>query len=300
MENYPKNIFEFDKLFESEKTCVEYLASIRWPDGFICPKCKGAKYWQTGSGHMMCAICNQRASVKAGTIFQDSRIPLRVWFMSAWWIVGQKNGCSAKGLQRTLGLGSYETAWTILHKFRKAMVFPDRKPLSGMIELDETYIGGKKPGTRGRGAEGKIVVAVAVEDKGKEGFGRIRLETIKDASAQSLGAFLNNNVKKESSLQTDGWTSYAGIGGYKHLPTTNELKLVNRIAALLKRWLIGTHQGAVAHEHLQSYLDEFVFRFNRRTSRSRGLLFRRLLENAMSTPPFTYKAIIKHVGKHKR
>lgn len=300
MENYPKNIFEFDRLFESEKTCIEYLASIRWPDGFICPKCKGVKHWQTGSGHMMCAICNQRASVKAGTIFQDSRIPLRVWFMSAWWIVGQKNGCSAKGLQRTLGLGSYETAWTILHKFRKAMVFPGRNPLSGMVEIDETYIGGKKPGTRGRGAEGKTVVAVAVEDKGEEGFGRIRLETIDDASAKSLATFLKNNVKKGSRIRTDGWTSYAGIDEYKHFPTSKELKLVNRIAALLKRWLIGTHQGAVAHEHLQSYLDEFVFRFNRRTSRSRGLLFRRLLESAMSTPPFTYKKIIKHVGKHKR
>ena len=249
---------------------------------------------------MMCAICNQRASVKVGTIFQDSRIPLRIWFMSAWWIVGQKNGCSAKGLQRTLGLGSYESAWTILHKFRKAMVFPDRKPLSGTIELDETYIGGKKPGARGRGAKGKTIVAVAVEDKGEEGFGRIRLETIDDASTKSLVTFLKNNVEKGSRLRTDGWTSYPGIDKYKHLPTSKELKLVNRIAALLKRWLIGTHQGAVAHEHLQSYLDEFVFRFNRRTSRSRGLLFRRLLENAMSTPPFTYKTIIKHVGNHKR
>jgi transposase-like protein len=220
--------------------------------------------------------------------------------MSAWWVVGQKNGCSAKGLQRALGLGSYETAWTILHKFRKAMVFPDRKPLSGIVEADETYIGGKKPGTRGRGAAGKAIVAIAVEDKGKEGFGRIRLETVSDASSESLIGFLRDNVTEGSSLRTDGWTAYTGVEWFKHLPTSKELKLVNRIAALLKRWLIGTHKGAVAHEHLQSYLDEFVFRFNRRTSRSRGLLFRRLLENAMSTPPFTYKSIIKNVGNHKR
>jgi transposase-like protein len=300
MESYPKNIFEFDRLFESEKTCAEYLASIRWADGFICPKCKGTKYWQTGSGHMMCTICNQRAPVKAGTIFQDSRIPLRVWFMSAWWVAGQKNGCSAKGLQRSLGLGSYETAWTILHKLRKAMVFPDRKLLSGIIEADETYIGGKKPGPRGRGAEGKTVVAIAVEDKRQEGFGRIRLESVRDASSDSLIGFLRNNVTEGSRLRTDGWASYAGVEKFKHLPTSKELKLVHRIASLLKRWLTGTHQGAVAHEHLQSYLDEFVFRFNRRTSRSRGLLFRRLLENAMRTPPFTYKAIIKNVGNHKR
>jgi transposase-like protein len=219
--------------------------------------------------------------------------------MAAWWLVGQKNGCSAKGLQRTLGLGSYETAWTILHKFRRAMVFPDRKPLSGVIEVDETYVGGKKPGTRGRGAEGKTVVAVAVEDKGKEGFGRIRLDTIRDASSESLSGFLRKNVAEGSLLRTDGWASYSGIDKFKHLKTTKELKLVNRVAALLKRWLTGTHQGAVAHEHLQSYLDEFVFRFNRRTSRSRGLLFRRLLENTMRTPPFTYKEIIKNVNKHK-
>jgi hypothetical protein len=171
--------------------------------------------------------------------------------MSAWWIVGQKNGYSAKGLQRTLWLGSYETAWTILHNFRKAMVFPDRKPLSCMVELDKTYIGGKKPRTRVRGAEGKTVVAVAVEDKWEEGFDRIWLE-------QSLETFLKNNVeKKRSDIRTDGWTSYGGINNYKHFPTSKELKLVNRIVGLLKRRFIGTHQGAVAHEHIQPYLDKF-------------------------------------------
>lgn len=238
--------------------------------------------------------------MKAGTIFQDSRTPLPLWFRAAWWLVGQKNGCSAKGLQRTLGIGSYETAWTMLHKFRRAMVFPDRKPLSGLVEVDETYVGGHRPGTRGRGAEGKVVVMVAVEDKADEGFGRIRLEVVPDASGASLLGFVSRNITEGSRVRTDGWASYAGSERFKHEPTTKDLKLAHRVAALLKRWLGGTHQGAVAHEHLQSYLDEFVFRFNRRTSRSRGLLFRRLLENAVQTPPSPYKSIIKLVRKRKR
>jgi transposase-like protein len=214
-------------------------------------------------------------------------------------MVGQKNGYSAKSLHTQLGFGSYETAWCILHKFRRAMVFHGRKFLSGVVEVDETYVGGYRPGKPGRGADGKVLVAVAVEDKGKAGFGRIRMETVDDASGESLIGFARRNIMPGSRLRTDGWSGYAGADTFKHKPTTKDLKLAHRVIALLKRWLGGTHQGAVSHEHLQSYLDEFVFRFNRRSSRSRGLLFRRLLENAVLTPPAPYKSIIKSIRKHK-
>jgi len=303
MDAYPETILELEKEFSTESACSKYLVAMKWPQGFTCPKCGKKKHWQMGSGLLMCSSCKRQASVKAGTIYQDSSIPLQVWFRAAWWVVGQKNGCSAKGLQRVLGLGSYETAWCILHKFRRAMVFQDRKRLSGLVEVDETYVGGaRKDGPVGRGAEGKAVVIIAVEDKRAEGFGRIRAGVVTDASGDSIEAFLKGNIEHGSKIRSDGWTGYGNVGdvGYFHTTTVKDLKLVHRVAALLKRWLTGTHQGAVKHEHLQSYLDEFVFRFNRRTSRSRGLLFHRLMENSVRTPPATYGSISKGLRKKRR
>jgi transposase-like protein len=300
MESYPKKLIEFERMFTTDADCVKYLAAIKWPAGFHCPVCGATRGWQAQGGLMACAGCRRRISVKTGTIFQDTRTPLPVWFRAAWWTVGQKNGCSAKGLQKSLGLGSYETAWTMLHKLRRAMVLPGRKPLTGLVEVDETYLGGHRPGVRGRGAESKVPVMVAVEDKGDEGFGRIRLEAVPDASSESLHGFIRRNIEAGSRIRTDGWVSYVGAKAFRHEPVTKDLKLAHRVAALLKRWLGGTHQGAVAHDHLQSYLDEFVFRFNRRTSRYRGLLFRRLIENAVRTSPAPYKSIIKPRKKHKR
>lgn len=300
MENYPKTILELEKKFSTEAACAKFLADIRWTECFSCPKCGKNKYWQMASGLFMCASCYHQTSVKAGTIFQDSSIPLQIWLRAAWWLVAQKNGCSAKGLQRVLGLGSYETAWCILHKFRKAMVFQGRRQLSGLIEVDETYIGGeRKGGPVGRGAEGKAIVIIAVEDKKDKGFGRIRAGVIADVSGDSIEAFLKENVEPKSRIRSDGWTGYSNVrrSGYRHYATSKDLKLVHRVASLLKRWLTGTHQGAVDHEHLQSYLDEFVFRFNRRTSRSRGLLFQRLIENSVRTPPVTYRSISKGLRK---
>ncbi len=248
----------------------------------------------------MCVSCQHRTSVRAGTIYQDSKVSLPVWFRAVWWVMGQKNGCSAKGLQRILGLGSYETAWCILHKLRKAMVSQNRKRLSGLVEVDETYVGGeRKNGPAGRGAEGKVIVIIAVEDKKGEGFGRIRAETIPDASGESIETFIGNNIELGSRIRSDGWKGYSGVrkAGYAHTATLKELKLVHRVVSLLKRWLTGTHQGAVMHEHLQSYLDEFVFRFNRRTSRSRGLLFYRLIENSVQTGPAICRSISKGLRK---
>lgn len=299
MEDYPKAILEFEQRFATEQDCRDYLFQLRWPDGFCCPRCCHRKAWQTQRGLYRCEHCDFQVSVIAGTIFQSTRKPLRLWFRAIWYITNQKNGVSALGLQRTLGLSRYETVWTWLHKLRVAMVRPGRDRLSGIVEVDETYIGGVRPGKRGRGAAVKALVVIAVEDKGNR-LGRIRLRRVADASAESLTPAVKETVEPGSVVRTDDWN------GYLKLPTKeykreivrqkadvgdNLLPLVNRVAALLKRWLQGTHQGAVHPSHLDYYLDEFTFRFNRRTSRSRGKLFYRLVQQAVAVDPVTAKDI---------
>jgi len=243
-------------------------------------------------------------SVIAGTIFQDTHKPLTMWFRAIWWITGQKNGASALGLKRILGMGSYQTAWSWLHKMRTAMVRPGRDRLSGVVEVDESYVGGEKPGRRGRGAEGKALVVVAVEDKADKGIGRIRMAIVPDASASSLTPFVKASIQEGSTVRTDGWHGYDGLNssGYNRIVERKDscvgdkpLKIAHLAISLLKRWLLGTHQGAASIEHLAYYLDEFVFRFNRRTSTHRGLLFLRLLQNSVLGEPFPYKKMVKHV-----
>lgn len=216
-----------------------------------------------------------------------------------WYVTNQKQGVSALGLQRVLGLGSYRTAWTWLHKLRRAMVRPGRDRLSGAIEVDETYIGGVKSGKRGRGAAGKTLVLIAAQEDGRR-IGRIRLHRVADASAGSLEPAVEEMISSGSTVRTDDWNGYRGLmkQGYKHRVVREEaavgenlLPLVNRVASLLKRWLLGTHQGAVKPSHLDYYLDEFTFRFNRRTSRSRGMLFYRLVQQAVSIDPVPAKEI---------
>lgn len=295
MEDYPRTLLEFEKRFATEEACRQYLFDLRWPDGFRCPRCGHRVAWSTNRALYRCRLCDLQTSVIAGTIFQDTAKPLRLWFRAMWYVVSQKNGVSALGLQRVLGLGSYRTAWTWLHKLRTAMVRPGRDRLDGTVEVDETYIGGKRPGKRGRGASGKSLVVVAVEDKGEE-FGRIRLARVADASAFSLIGAVRDCVERGSLIRTDGWSGYSGLSadGYLHKVVRqdsdvgdNLLPLVNRVVALLKRWIQGTHQGAVHPSHLDYYLDEFTFRFNRRTSRSRGKLFYRLVQQAVSIRPVT-------------
>jgi transposase-like protein len=302
MKKYPENLAEFENWFASEENCRDYLYSLRWPNGFICPRCGNSKAWHIGSILYECSGCRYQLSVTAGTIFQDSHKPLTIWFRAIWWVTGQKNGANALGLKRILGLGSYRTAWTWLHKLRRAMVRPGRDKLSGVVEVDETFIGGEKPGKRGRGAAGKVLVGIAVEDKGDEGIGRIRLGILSDASGDSLTSFVQDKVMTGSIIRTDDWGGYNRLmtAGYSHMPaTSNELKLAHLVASLLKRWLLGTHQGAVSHEHLAYYLDEYTFRFNRRTSTHRGKLFMRLLENAVQINPVTHGDIIRHARGRK-
>lgn len=296
----PKNQIEFEKMFTTEEQCLDYLKELRFPKGYSCQKCQHNEYWLNNRGIMVCKSCKNELSITSGTIFHRSKLPLVVIFRALWWMVAQKNGVSAVGIQRVLGLGSYRTAWVWLHKFRRLMVFPSRNKLSGKIEVDETLVGGKKTGKRGRGAEGKSLVVIAVEIMEK-GTGRVRMSLVSDASKKSLGKFINENIETGSNLITDGWKGYTGISkkGYHHeiedktkmLDGEEILPNVHRIASLLKRWLLGTHQNYIGKGYLSYYLDEYTFRYNRRKSNSRGLLFQRLIEQGVLHEPVEYKSI---------
>ena len=301
-EDYPKTLAELDQKLGTESACRDYLFKLRWPDGFVCPRCKGGTAWTTSRNLFVCGSCEHQASLTAGTIFQDTRKPLTLWFRAIWWVTAQKNGASALGLQRILGLGSYKTAWTWLHKLRRAMVRPGRERLSGWVEVDETYVGGLEEGVHGRQTETKVLVAIACEENGR-GIGRIRLGCIDNASGACLHSFVEEAIQSGSVVHTDGWEGYGGLEtkGYRHQVTvvqrskqsaTELLPRVHLVASLLKRWLLGTHQGAVSSEHLAYYLDEFTFRFNRRKCRSRGKLFYRLLQQAVAVEPAPYKAVV--------
>jgi transposase-like protein len=302
-QDYPRDLLELEARFSTEDACHEYLLHLRWPDGFVCPRCGGRNYWPASRGRLVCRACRYQASATSGTIFQDTRKPLRLWFRAMWYVASQKNGTSAMGLQRVLGLGSYMTAWTWLHKLRRAMVRPGRDRLGGCVEVDETYIGGEEEGVGGRQLEGKALVVIAAQQDGR-GIGRVRMKRVADASAESLEAFIKKAIEPGSVVRTDGWQGYKGLHklGYNHEvvvlrgkeknAATEMMPRVHRVASLLKRWLLGTHQGAVSHDHLDYYLDEYTFRFNRRTSRSRGKLFYRLLQQAVQIEPVPYKNIV--------
>lgn len=307
--SYPKTLTQFNGQFSTEEDCLKYLAQLRWPDGFKCPKCMFSDAWLTKRRLMHCASCGHQTSVTAGTLFHKTRSPLQLWFHAFWWVMAQKNGASALGLQRILGLGSYETAWMWLHKLRRAMVVPGREQLNGEVEVDETFIGGPEKGGQGRHVGKKVLINVAAEIRGSA-IGRIRLECIPDSSAESLKTFVQNVVTPGSTVVTDGLLAYHGLSeaGYIHQPRVISgsghaahtlLPRVHRVAALLKRWLLGTHQGRVDRAHLPYYLDEFTFRFNRRTSSHRGLLFYRLLQQAVVVEPVPYNKLTRGGGIHK-
>ena len=304
MEDYPRSVEEFERRFATEENCRDYLVSLRWPDGFRCPACKGTKAVLVRATLFQCSNCRRQASATAGTIFQDTRKPLKTWFRAMWYVTSQKNGASTLGLQRVLDLKSYETAWTWLHKLRRAMIRPDRDRLSGWVEVDETMIGGEEEGVSGRHTLKKTWVVIAAQADGP-GTGRIRMRVVKDCAAASLHPFIQDCIEPGSVIHTDGWQSYSGLEekGYRReiakLDTRKDasklMPRVHRVASLLKRWLLGTHQGSVAYYYLPYYLDEFTFRFNRRKSKSRGKLFFRLMENAVSTAPNTYESMVRSV-----
>lgn len=302
--DYPRTFEEMDAWFRTEAGCRDYIRRLRWPDGFVCGCCGViGEPWVMARGVFRCKACHGNTSLTAGTVFQDTRTPLRMWFLAMWFTTSQKNGVSALGLQRVLGLGSYKTAWTWMHKLRRAMVRLGRDRLTGEIEVDETYVGGPEEGKRGREIEKKSIVVVAAEKNGR-GIGRIRLRRVKDVTAESLRDFIRETVDPGATIHTDGWKGYTGLpaAGYKHRVTVisdgdehahEVMPRVHHVASLLKRWLLGTLQGGVQQQHLGYYLDEFTFRFNRRRSNARGLLFHRLAQQAVAVGPVPYGSIVR-------
>lgn len=296
--DYPCTYREFVTMFPDGEACSAYLEQLRWPDGFVCPACgKRAKLWRQTRRRLACSFCRHQASITSGTILDKTRTPLTTWFEAAWHVTTAKNGLSAKTLERTLGT-RYRVAWTILQRFRVAMVRSERERLSGDVEVDETLVGGvEHGGKRGRGTS-KSIVVIAIEIHEPKGFGRLRMRHIPDASGANLVPFVCDFVVPGSTVHTDGWVGYNDLSkhGYDHErtilsassdPAHVAMPGVHLVAGLLKRWILGTHQGSVTPEHLQAYLEEFTFRFNRRTSRNRGLVFRRLLEQSVKTGPVT-------------
>ena len=301
---FPHSLIEFEEQFATEEQCRDHLYRMRFPDGFRCPKCSKTGFWWTARQLLHCKGCGHQASLRAGTIMEQSKKPLRLWYRAFFLVAFQKQGISAKNLQAQLGFGSYQTAWTWLHKIRRAMRRPHRKGLAEVVEVDEALYGGVAPGAPGRTPGAKQLVVVGAEVVGLRGIGRIRMEPIPDASSESLQQFISANVKPGAAIWTDGWKPYKGAAkNYLHVPVTGALtsaKVLPRVHLIVShcwRWLLGTHQGRVSRRHLQWYLDEFVFRFNRRTSRSRGKVFYRLLQQAISHQATTYSELVGKSSK---
>ncbi|GAA2163991.1 transposase-like zinc ribbon protein [Humibacillus xanthopallidus] len=300
--DYPSTYQQLLEWFPDNQSCLDYLAALRWPDGFVCPKCTAREFWRTGAGLWMCRSCGRRTSVTAGTIFHRTRTPLSTWFAAIWFLTSQKNGMSALGLQRVLGFGSYETAWAWMHKLRRAMVRPERDKLSGLVELDETMIGGVSPGKPGAGSD-KVPVMIAVERNGTRRLGRVRLAVAQRPNTGELVDWASQVIEPGSTVRTDGLRTLRRLSelGYKHEFTTgynaadkaSVLPGVHLVASLLKRWLIGTLHFRVEEHQLPYYLDEYTFRFNRRNAKSRGLLFYRLLEQAVVTDPHPLHELLR-------
>jgi len=307
-DDLPEDMPSFLARFGTDEQCREYLSEARWPEGFRCAACGHDDAYTLRTKIVYeCVACRKQHSLLAGTIFEQTKTGLSRWFLAIYLVTSSKGGIAATELRRQLGFGSYGTAWSWLHKIRKAMVRPGRQPLAGRVEADETYVGGPRPGKRGRGAAGKALVAGAVEAGRGEArgrrLGRLRLAVLPDASAASLEGFLAANVAKPATVATDGWRGYLGLPaeGYDHEPinlgaTWGDAALrlpgIHLVFSLAKRWLLGTHHGAVSEKHLPAYLDEYVFRFNRRTATLVSHGFARLIEQAVKTRPTTYREII--------
>jgi len=304
-EKYPKNFQEILSQFPDEKACWQYLIDIRWSEGYICSSCQSDKYWLTSKHKIHCSTCEKEFSITSGTIFQDTKKPLLLWFHIMWWVVAQKTGVSATNMTDFMGFGSDETAWHWLHKLRRAMIRQGREKMSGIVEVDEAYIGGKEIGTgkQGRGAEEKSLVVIATECIGRK-TGRVRFKIISESSTENLLPFVEDNIEQGSEVITDGWSGYSFLSkssDYKHNEKVISgsgkqahelLPHIHLVISLLKRWINGTHQGKMSPKHLEYYLDEFAFRFNRKMSTYRGKLFYRLMQQAVTTPPVTNKSLI--------
>jgi transposase-like protein len=277
---FPKTLRQFQADFATEEACQQYLAACRWPDGFVCPRCGHGKAYELVNQRLhQCVKCRHQVSLTSGTALHRTKTPLTHWFWAAYLMTTDKRGLSALLLQRQLGISRYETAWMMLHKLRRAMVSATRERLHGEVEVDDTWIGGEQAGLRGsRQLKNRraALVLVAVEKRGKAS-GRARMSVIRDFKAATIIPVLTQNVAPGSTIYTDGLKSFGGLAeaGFKHVtriqPIRSELRkgaksavpLADRAIGNLQQWLIGTHHG-VSKAQLQVYLDEFVFRHNRR------------------------------------
>ena len=287
---YPKDYRDLVKRFGTQDACVDYVTSIRWSEGFVCSNCNNIKFWKSKELLLKCTTCRKAVRVLAGTLFQDTKLPLNLWFQMIWWFMGQRNGASALSLQQNFGIGSYRTSWTILKKLRLCSVLPARSQLTGDVEVDQAFLGG---------VNGKEIILIAAEKRGAK-TGRIRLRHAKNETAKEIQGFILDVVELGSNIISDRHKSYPTIveKGYTReamkKPYSWEntdgdddrlLPRVGRVAAHMKRWYLGTYHGGMKITKVQPYLDEFVFRYNRRTSKSRGLIFHRMIEASVRSKP---------------
>ena len=281
---YPANLMEFIDWFPSDAECLQYLEAVRWPNGFGCPRCGAKQFWPVGEKALKeCARCHHQTSVTAGTIFDRTRKSLRMWFFAMWLITGEKNGINARWLQRELGFSRYETAWTWLHKLRRAMVRPGLDRLSGTVEVGQITVGGDADGDPGRELEKSCTVLAAVEVK-PQGTGHIRLQRVSCVSGDNFGAFLRGSVDPEATIRTSLWNGGKNVADQSGAGDSwggEPSACVRRVGAHLERWLERKHHGPMSDKHVDYYLDEFTFRFNCGESCARGELFLRLVQQAV-------------------
>lgn len=303
--SFPRNLPDFQRQFATEEACQAYLAACRWPDGFICPRCRERRaYRLVKQRRWQCAACRYQVSLTAGTVLHNTKTALTVWFWAAYLAVTDKRGISALLLQRQLGLRRYETAWMLLHKLRRAMVNVAREPLRGDVEIDDTWVGGPQPGIRGsRQLKGRkaAIVLVAVEKRGRAS-NRLRMAVVRDFTQATMLHFVRQHVAPGATVSTDGLKGYAGLeaAGVRHVARPQPLRadlrrgtpsvvpLADRAIGNLQQWLIGTYHG-VSKAQLPVYLDEFVFRHNRR--RQPTAAFQTLLGLGTGRPPTPYGRI---------
>lgn len=293
-----KTLIEFHEQFPDEASCWAFLRRQRWPRGFVCPRCgsRGGHFIQTRRLEQ-CRQCRYQASVTAGTVLHGTRVPLRIWLLATFFLGRHKKGISALQFQKDAGLGSYQTAWTLLHKLRSGLVHRASRRLLGVVEADETYIGGYQAGHRGRGV-GKAGVAVAVERR-RTSAGAVRLAVVPRASTQELTSFIRGVIDaRQATVFTDAWPAYAALTsqGVKHRPrlggrgpdASDVLPWAHTVFGNLKTWLKGTFHG-VSPKHLQRYLDEFTYRFDRRWKEE--ALFDFVLRRALQAAPLPYSRL---------
>ena len=309
-EDFPKSEIEFDQRFSDPDTCYEYLAKTRWPNGFVCEKCGHNAFWISAKHIYICTKCEHQYSLTAGTIMHRTRKPITYWFKAMWWFTTRKSGVNAVNLKELLGLGSYHTVWTWLQKLRRCTIRKDREKLSGRVEIDEFFVGGPKTGKRGRGADGKTIVYIAVERDLKQDpstleeywqIGRARMQVALDCSSYSLETFINHNIKAGSTIATDKWSSYQPIVNIRYNHEVSDAADQKRsesglygahlVVSLVKRLIRSTFQGRFEPKYLQNYLDEYVFRFNRRKSKSIGKKIMRIVQQVIKSRKINNKDI---------